>query len=52
MGVDSMDLQCNLAFDEFNRVTQALNRLAHYEDTGLTPEEIIELKFRMEGLEK
>ena len=31
-GVDSMDLQCNLEFDEFNRVTDALNRLADYED--------------------
>ena len=27
-------------------------RLAAYEDTGLEPEEIIELKGRMEGLEK
>ena len=27
-------------------------RLAAYEDTGLEPEEIIELKARMEGLEK
>ncbi len=31
-GVDSMDLQCNLGFEEFNRVTKALNRLAKYED--------------------
>ena len=31
---------------------QQINRLAAYEDTGLTPEEIIELKARMEGLEK
>ena len=29
-----------------------INRLAAYEDTGLEPEEIIELKARMEGLEK
>lgn len=28
------------------------DRLAAYEDTGLEPEEIIELKSRMEGLEK
>ena len=28
------------------------NRLADYEDTGLTPREIIELKARMDGLEK
>lgn len=32
IGVDSMDLQCNLGFDEFNRVTNALNKLAEYED--------------------
>lgn len=30
----------------------AYERLAAYEDTGLEPEEIIELKARMEGLEK
>ncbi len=29
-----------------------INRLAAIEDTGLEPEEIIELKGRMEGLEK
>lgn len=32
IGVDSADLQCNLAYDEFNRVTDALNKLAEYED--------------------
>ena len=32
IGVDSEELQCNLTFDEFNRVTNALNRLAQYED--------------------
>lgn len=32
IGVDSMDLQCNLTFDEFNKVTNALNRLAGYEE--------------------
>lgn len=31
---------------------EAVDRLAAYEDTGLEPEEIIELKARMEGLEK
>jgi hypothetical protein len=31
---------------------RAVDRLAAYEDTGLEPEEIIELKGRMEGLEK
>ena len=29
-----------------------VHRLAAYEDTGLEPEEIIELKARVEGLEK
>lgn len=29
-----------------------IDRLAAYEDTGLEPEEITELKARMEGLEK
>ena len=29
-----------------------IDRLAAYEDTGLEPEEIVELKGRMEGLEK
>ncbi|MBC5580886.1 hypothetical protein H8S23_05160 [Anaerofilum sp. BX8] len=32
--------------------SNAVVRLAAYEDTGLEPEEIIELKARMEGLEK
>lgn len=32
IGVDSADLQLNLEFKEFNRVTDALNRLAAYED--------------------
>lgn len=32
LGVDNMDLQCNLGFEEFNRVTKALNKLAQYED--------------------
>ncbi len=40
VGVDSAELQFNLEFDEFNKVTDALNRLAAYEDTGLTPEKI------------
>ena len=33
-------------------LAECLDRLAAYEDTGLDPEEIIELKARMEGLEK
>ena len=32
IGVDSMDLQCNLGFKEFNKVTNALNKLVEYED--------------------
>ena len=43
IGVDSAELQGNLDFDEMNRVTEALNRLATYEDAGLTPEEVEEL---------
>ena len=31
---------------------EIVDHLAAYEDTGLEPEEIIELKGRMEGLEK
>ncbi len=40
IGVDSAELQLNLEFDELNRVTDALNRLAAYEDSGLSPEEV------------
>lgn len=43
VGVDSEELQCNLDFEGLNRVTEALNRLAEYEDTGLTPEQIREM---------
>lgn len=32
IGVDSADLQLNLEFKEFNKVTDALNKLAEYED--------------------
>lgn len=32
IGVDSADLQLNLEFDELNKVTNVLNRLAEYED--------------------
>lgn len=39
IGVDSEDLQLNLDFEGFNRVTEALNRLAAYEDSGLDPEQ-------------
>jgi hypothetical protein len=40
IGVDSEELQLNLEFKEFNLVTDALNKLAAYEDIGLTPGEI------------
>lgn len=40
IGVDSAELQLNLEFDELNRVTDALNRLAGYEDSGLSPQEV------------
>lgn len=43
IGVNSPDLQLHLDFDEMNRVTDALNRLAKYEDSGLTPERVAEL---------
>ena len=33
-------------------INKAVDRLAAYEKTGMEPEEIIELKGRMEGLEK
>ena len=33
-------------------INKAVDRLAAYEETGLEPEEIIELKARMEVLEK
>ena len=39
------------ALDTLKGVRAVVNRLAAYEDTGLEPEEIIELKARMEGLE-
>ena len=32
IGVDSMDLQLNLDFGGLNKVTEALNKLARYED--------------------
>ena len=50
IGVDSAELQLNLEFDELNRVTDALNRLAGYEDSGLSPQEVRELaKAKAEG---
>ena len=41
----------NRVFKSVHR-QNACDRLAAYEDTGLEPGEIIELKARMEGLEK
>lgn len=35
-----------LSFSETNALTKALNRLAEYEETGLTPEEITVMKER------
>lgn len=43
IGVNSADLMLHLEYDELNLVTDALNRLAAYEDTGLTPAEVAEL---------
>lgn len=40
IGVDSADLQLNLSFDEFNKVTDALNCLADYEDTEYANEQL------------
>lgn len=38
--------------EDCEKFDELVDRLAAYEDTGLEPEEIIELKARMEGLEK
>lgn len=38
------ELYAELSLSEANALTETLNRLAAYEDTGLTPEEIIKLK--------
>lgn len=40
IGIDSDDLSVNLNFKAFNKLTAALNRLAAYEDIGLTPEQV------------
>ena len=40
IGVDSADLQGNLDFEEINAVTDALNRLAAYEEYELEPSEV------------
>lgn len=46
------ELYANLSFSETNALTSALNRLAAYEDTGLTPEEITAMKADKERLHK
>ena len=43
---------CPFADPICEQVQSIIDRLAAYEDTGLEPEEIIELKARMEGLEE
>ena len=48
IGVDSANFQLNLEFNEFNLVTDALNKLSAYEDTGLTPDEIKTLKKQLD----
>lgn len=46
-------VSCKYEEPPYPVVTQGvIDRLAAYENTGLEPEEIIELKARMEGLEK
>lgn len=46
-------VSCRYEEPPYPVVTQdVIDRLASYEDTGLEPEEITELKSRMEGLEK
>ena len=38
------EIYAGLSFGETNALTDALNRLAAYEDTGLSPEEVMALK--------
>lgn len=42
-GVDSDYLQFNLSNEDFNKVAEALNKLAAYEDIGPTPEQLKEI---------
>ncbi len=44
IGVDSQELTESLDFDQLNRVTEALNRLAAYEDTDFTPADIKDMR--------
>lgn len=41
------EIYAGLSFSEANALTNALNRLADYEDTGLSPEEVNRLKERI-----
>lgn len=41
IGVENAELQQNLSFDDFNRVTAALNRLAAYENTDIEPQDMV-----------
>lgn len=50
IGVDCVDFQLPLDFDEFNKVTDALNRLAAYEDTGMEIEEVKTLQQEIDRL--
>lgn len=44
------EIYAELSFGETNALTEALNRLAKYEDTGLYPEDIEALRDREQGL--
>lgn len=46
------ELYAELSFSETNALTDTLNRLAAYEDTGLTPDEINQLKAENARLHK
>lgn len=51
IGVDSADLQLNLKHPEFNRVTNALNKLAQYEETEMALEaEVERLKLMVKSI--
>lgn len=40
IGVETVELQCDLEYEQLNKVTKALNKLADYEETGLEPDDI------------
>lgn len=52
VAADGTEYTEKFSFCDTCEVKVLFNRLAEYEDTGLTPEEVAELKFRMEGLDK